>query len=813
VSNDEPELAQQVTAARPAEDSVRRAVRLAHLSATLFGVADAVLVGRYRLTRELGRGGGGSVFAAHDPELHRDVAVKLIACSTPSQRARALAEAQTLAAFAHPNVVPVHDVGETSDHVFLVMELLPGPSLRDFAAAPTHSGRAVLAAYRQAALGLAAAHAAGLVHRDFKPDHALLGADGRVRVVDFGLATMADVAGVVAGTPGYLAPDQASGAPAIDQFALGVSLREALRGRTMPRRIGRLVARATATHPGDRFPSMQALADALGDEPRVRWVKRGLIVAPALLAAVGFFAGRGADARACDGGPAALANAWVPAQVEQLDAHLDALGTPLALALRPHLTSGLRAKADEWLAAHRQACVNHRQQVLTDDAFERAMGCLGRGRAGLGEAAALVGAATDETLDSASAAVAALESFASCAEPLALAADGRPPLNEAGRALAERHAVALLHTRAATAQAPVLAAEAVAAGRALGNRHLLARTLLTLGQSRLKNDRAGAIEPLHEALLLALAEGDDVLAVEAWARHAFARGRSTATDPLRALEGLDVMTAMAQRAGEAGVPAHALLLNNAGSVAMTAGDFTLARTRLEAAATLSERVKGPEAVELVAALTNLALVSSDRGERARRFSRALTRLRELVGEAHAQTLDKTMLAVVDGDEPTLVVHELVELCPRFARLHPALQGSIETCAFQLAWQAFAQGDLEALRVAAALVDLKPVGEGKGPSAAVAVYLALGEHRDLTPALPRLRAEAVEVRGSQWFHHIDAADAELLLAAVAGAVGERAEPPAAAARAQAHLEQALSASAPHGSLLRRRQWAQALEIQR
>jgi hypothetical protein len=233
-----------------------------------------VAVGRYRLGRQLGRGGGGSVFIAADPELHRDVAVKLIRCGSERHRDRALTEGRALAKLSHPNVVAVHDVGEAGDYVYLVMELLRGESLRQLAE-DGRSVRELVGAYRQAASGLAAAHAAGLVHRDFKPDNAMFGDDGRLRVVDFGLAIDAEASdAAAAGTPRYMAPEQRAGTAtgtstgtSVDQYALGVALREAVtvRERRVPAWLGRVLARATAELPGDRYPAMAALAATRAD--------------------------------------------------------------------------------------------------------------------------------------------------------------------------------------------------------------------------------------------------------------------------------------------------------------------------------------------------------------------------------------------------------------------------------------------------------------------------------------------------------------------------------------------------------------------
>ncbi|HYV43935.1 MAG TPA: serine/threonine-protein kinase [Myxococcaceae bacterium] len=229
------------------------------------------MLGRYLLLGQLGRGGMGAVYAAYDPELDRRVAIKVVETPDPTHaeqlQSRLLREAQAMARVSHPNVVPIHDVGTTKDGVFMAMDLVEGQTMRGWLSESKRSSREILRAFIDAGRGLQAAHGAGLVHRDFKPDNVLIARDGRVMVTDFGLARLAATdlpayrpsgvkaapskdgpaprsnsssgilsveltrAGVVMGTPNYMSVEQYRGEIAderSDQFSFCASLYWAL---------------------------------------------------------------------------------------------------------------------------------------------------------------------------------------------------------------------------------------------------------------------------------------------------------------------------------------------------------------------------------------------------------------------------------------------------------------------------------------------------------------------------------------------------------------------------------------------------------
>jgi serine/threonine protein kinase len=149
-----------------------------------------VSVGRYRLERELGAGAMGVVHAAFDPDLERRIALKVLRVATPGTQAkdRLLREARAMARLAHPNVVTVHEVGTTNGRDYIAMELIQGETLADWLRSEERRAVDIIAAFVAAGRGLAAAHAAGIVHRDFKPHNVLRSRDGRIVVTDFGLA-------------------------------------------------------------------------------------------------------------------------------------------------------------------------------------------------------------------------------------------------------------------------------------------------------------------------------------------------------------------------------------------------------------------------------------------------------------------------------------------------------------------------------------------------------------------------------------------------------------------------------------------------
>jgi serine/threonine-protein kinase len=264
---------------------------------------DLGTLGPYRILAEVGRGGMGIVYRGYDDTLQRKVAVKVVRpeLAGPATRARLLVEARAAARFAHDHAVRVHAVDSTADGLpYLVLEYLEGPTLSQrLASPPALAPRQAAALAAQVADALAAAHAAGLVHRDVKPGNVILEPPaGRARLLDFGLARLGDgggltLEGALAGTPAYMSPEQVRGGPVdarSDVYGLGATLYEALTGTApfrgsaprvlnqvlheeprpprqlndaVPRDLETICQKALAKEPGRRYQAAREMADDL----------------------------------------------------------------------------------------------------------------------------------------------------------------------------------------------------------------------------------------------------------------------------------------------------------------------------------------------------------------------------------------------------------------------------------------------------------------------------------------------------------------------------------------------------------------------
>jgi tetratricopeptide (TPR) repeat protein len=513
------------------------------------------MIGRFVVLGPLGAGGTGVVLSAYDPDLDRKVAIKLLHGSqwhgSPAvTQERLTQEAQTMARLAHPNVVAVYEFGAGEGAPYVVMELVDGSTLRGWLGA-ARPWPQVVELFRQAGAGLAAAHRAGIVHRDFKPENVLVGSDGRARVSDFGLAfASADVdarsPGTFAGTPPYMSPEQRRGGSTdarSDQFSFCVALWEALHGERpfaddrpeapraqpkrseVPGRINAVVARGLAVDPAERWPSMEALLAALARDPSAARRRAGAAVAIVALAVAAVWMAvrpRTAAADPCAGAGARLAGVWDASRKEQL--RLAFAATRLAYADDAWRRVG--AAVDDytrrWVDMHDEACRATRVEGRQSDTLmDLRMACLERRRAALGAVTDLWATGMDaDALAGAADAAGRLAPLAECADARALLE--RTPLPADPAALAKiavararLDGVYALSAARRWQPARTAAAAARADADASGWPEVRAEAAFAEGEilTRLEDPKAEA--PLLEAVHQAGAARDDGLAARA----------------------------------------------------------------------------------------------------------------------------------------------------------------------------------------------------------------------------------------------------------------------------------------------------------
>ncbi|MDC0670825.1 serine/threonine-protein kinase [Nannocystis radixulma] len=531
-------------------------------------------VGRYVLLERKGAGGMGVVYMAYDPQLGRRVALKLLApfmAADPLAQARMLREAQAMALLAHPNVAAIHDAGIHLDRVWLAMEFIDGETLVAWLAARPRGWREVLAMFVAAGEGLAAAHAAGLVHRDFKPDNVLVGREGRPRVVDFGLARGNDDAarmdagevdddalrrpltrpGATPGTPRYMAPEQWLGQavdPRTDAFAFCVALWEALYGEhpfpttsaaalaeavigeqvRTPLNAGRVpgfvrqaLRRGLASDPERRFPTMAALLTALRNDPRRRNLRRALIVAVIVVIAIvsGWYSlARAGAIAACTAQAGEIGAVWHPGRREALERQIEASGDPLAAASFTATARRIDEYAAAWAGLRREACVLATvEETLAPEVYAHLENCLDERLLGLGVTLEILG--DRATIGRLGGAIMGMRSPGSCRDPVQLLRHPPLPANERAESAAIRQAVMRVPLLLGAQQHEAAAAAATAAqaqAAALDRPQLRALAAMATADVALhRNDFAAAEASLLEAVHVAGASGGDEIAAEA----------------------------------------------------------------------------------------------------------------------------------------------------------------------------------------------------------------------------------------------------------------------------------------------------------
>jgi tRNA A-37 threonylcarbamoyl transferase component Bud32/tetratricopeptide (TPR) repeat protein len=659
------------------------------------------VLGRYLVLERLGYGGMGTVYSAYDPELHRRVALKLVHSHLEDEELmrRLLREAQAMARLSHPNVVSVYDAGTWQGRVFVAMELIDGTTLRRALSTQPRPWREVLALFISCGRGLSAAHAAGLVHRDFKPDNVLLGKDGRARVTDFGLARLAadtepePVAvaaqpapisatplgqrltehGMLMGTPGYVAPELMTGQAAdaaSDQFSFCVSLYEALfgsqpfAGATLhematsasrgewrvpvkpdgaPRWVRELLERGLSPRPEQRFPTLDALLDRLSADPAPRRrFGAAAVAASALL--IGAAAAWSREKRtACDGLDGELARVWDPATRSRAQAAFAASGLPYQATAFARVDEQLGERKGQWLAARTEACRAFNVLDLeTEGEHGLRVSCLDRRRDELEALGLALAEADGAAVERASGAVARLSRLETCADlpllkkPLA----GGSPISaaearELNRALGSTRAL-LLTGRFEPA---IAAAQPVLErAEALGVPRLAAEAAWVLGEAEHGLGRPESLPMRERGVLAALQASEDELLLRLLAGIVSDRGRTQShPDEARALAPL--ADGVARRLGGEG-GAVGQLHEAYGDVERLDGHFDAAAESYRRALERYVKEQGEHSRDVARVRTSLGEVSAELGHldaANSELERALTILERVAGGGHPET--------------------------------------------------------------------------------------------------------------------------------------------------------------------------------
>ncbi|MEM7151930.1 MAG: serine/threonine-protein kinase [Myxococcota bacterium] len=689
------------------------------------------VIGRYQVLSTLGTGGMGTVFAAHDPELDRRVALKLLHASETSggradrARSRLQREARAIAQVKHENVIQVYDVGLVDlrgrgrDQVFVAMELVEGHSFRQWLhrlhATPEWSrGQAtesIVEVMAQAARGLAAAHDSGLVHRDFKPDNALLGNDGVVRVVDFGLARRADQGdsstgpvlaepsvesetshsgslderitktGAMLGTPAYMAPEQFRRQPMdgrTDQFAFCLVLHEALYGTRafpmgaaaraaavvagdrcelpdeppVPAYLRAVIDRGLQVDPEARFPSMNALVEAMLDNPivrrrkRIRWSLGGVLALGAAGALVSARPEAAAPQDACGHGRDRMETVWNAERRHAVEAALQVESLPYSTHVARATNVVLDRYAERWEAAHREACeATHVHHEQTGALLDRRNACLERRLSALGASIDLLTTVQPDQVEHALTVANGLPAIDACTSRSALEFSGPPAPDEStADAVAEVEAQMerasarqLLHREDEALQMLEALAPRV---KAIGHAPLQADYLYEQGIALAETGKfEQGVEVLRSAMLEAQTLSMDPLFRDATSKMAMYIGHDLAK-PEQALPWADLAEATDERIGSTDATKARLLSNRTWLLA--AWDMKPEATEVaEQALAAAERAHDEDAYELINVHANLAsafgrLRAVDRAKP--HFERALELTKQHFGPDHPKLI-------------------------------------------------------------------------------------------------------------------------------------------------------------------------------
>jgi eukaryotic-like serine/threonine-protein kinase len=622
-------------------------------------VGPGTRIGRYEVEEPLGRGAIGTVYSARDSQLGRRVALKLVTprvARDPRSQLAVLREAQVMARITQPNVLTIYDVGVFGDVVFLAAERVDGDTLDVWLAQPRR-WRQIIDVFLQAARGIEAAYAAGLVHLDFDPSNALVGHDGRVRMVDFGSARRQDIAttgGELVGAPRYMSPEQRRGDVGdarAAQYAFCLALYEALFGaqpgspaRTRraagvihrpPEWLRHLVARGLELEPARRFPTMRALIDAV--DRRLARRRHGMIAGVAALAVaaasttavVGYLRGVNGPLASC---PAPALAAWTPAVRAKLGAKIAATGVAFAPAAWASAAHALDLYAARWRNQQRASCLAFAAHASQDAAaHHRRATCLERDRIVLEAIVDRIAVADRSVVAQLPQLLASLPDLDACArsELPAWPADAgaRSELVDHYRAVARISSLADAGRFADAGRelGPVIArAATLGFAGADADAHYLAGRIASLG-----GDYVEAARLLEAARWKAEAARHDELVVNATAELLWVIGsgqrKSSATRPL-----INHASAAADRVGS---PAARLRAARAIGVAETsAGNYAAAAHQLETARLLAASIAPPDRLQLAGVLHELGSLAM----RQRRYAQAEPLRRRAIELASAE---------------------------------------------------------------------------------------------------------------------------------------------------------------------------------
>ena len=631
-------------------------------------------LGRYAVLGELGRGGMGRVLRAYDPKLQREVALKTVRRVSVEAQTRMVREARAMAKLSHPNVVAVFDVELDDDGgVVIAMELVSGTTLSEWLKKP-HPWAEVLDVFVSAGRGLAAAHEAGLLHRDFKPSNVLVGDDGRIKVTDFGLAKPAGSTpsidggsssdeddpeltspGSVMGTPRYMAPEQFTGSEldaTTDQYAFCIALWHGLTGEvpfdgslrqlreakalgpppwpresTVPKAIADAIARGLAPARHLRWPSMDALLAAIAHDPkrtrRLVTVGAGLAIVALGIGAAGW-TWQAQRAALCSGAETELEGVWDDARRSEVEAAFVATDLAYATTTWDRVHEGVDAYAQQWSAQHRETCeattVRGEQSQAVMDAR---MGCLRRAKVDLAAAIDVLAEADARVLQEAQRVVDHLPALARCDDAEALLAEVSAPESAA-------QATAVDAARLELAQARAL--------RSAGK----FREALAIAEPLLSRSDELDYAPLHTeaaATLARVRQGlGEYAAAEALAREAFrsalmarqwSMAQASASDlawlvgyaqerPAEAEPYIDAARGLLPRVGPEGSPERTLreanLESHLGQLEIRAGKYADAEKRLRAVLERLVEAVGPEHPQVIDTRGTLAQALDSNGK-------------------------------------------------------------------------------------------------------------------------------------------------------------------------------------------------------